>query len=90
MTVTIGHLVCDDSLYDRAADVLYLSVGSPEPAGVTHATPEGHAVRLGEDGTVAGLTLVNVKWLLERDGKLVITLPERIETAAETVAAALR
>jgi hypothetical protein len=32
---------------------------------------------------------VNAKWLVERDGKVTITVPELIETSAETLAPAL-
>jgi hypothetical protein len=38
---------------------------------------------------VIGLTLVNAKWLVERDGQITITIPEKIETAASDLAAAL-
>jgi hypothetical protein len=37
-------------------------------------TPEGHAVRLDDQGRVTHLTAVNAKWLLDRDGKLIATL----------------
>jgi hypothetical protein len=40
-------------------------------------------VRFDDDGQVIGSTIVNAKWLIERDGKLVITIPSRIETAAD-------
>jgi uncharacterized protein YuzE len=33
-------------------------------------TPDGHLVRYDEDGDLSGITFVNAKWLLERDGKL--------------------
>jgi uncharacterized protein YuzE len=32
-------------------------------------------MRLDEDGTVIGITIVNAKWLLERDGKVGIAVP---------------
>jgi hypothetical protein len=35
-------------------------------------TPEGHGVRYGPDGEVIGVTIINAKWLLERDGHLTI------------------
>jgi hypothetical protein len=38
---------------------------------------------------VIGITIVNAKWLLERDGKLAITVPSRIETSAEEISQAL-
>jgi methyl coenzyme M reductase gamma subunit len=55
----------------------------------TIATPEGHAIRLDEDGEMIGLTIVNARWLLDRDGKVVVTLPERIELPREELDQAL-
>ena len=45
------------------------------------SAPEGHATRYGADGALIGLTIVNARRLLDEDGVIVITLPERrIET----------
>jgi uncharacterized protein YuzE len=71
--------------------VLYLHVGDPASAVDYHATPEGHHTRYGPDGSLVGITIVNARWLLERDGKIVLTLPEqRVETTdlGEALAAA--
>ena len=38
---------------------------------------------------VIGITIVNAKWLVERDGQITISVPERIETPASDLAAAL-
>jgi hypothetical protein len=38
---------------------------------------------------VIGITIVNAKWLAERDGKVTITMPDQIETTAEELAPAL-
>jgi hypothetical protein len=38
---------------------------------------------------VIGMTLVNAKWLVETDGKISITVPQRIETRAEDLAPVL-
>lgn len=70
--------------------MLYLRRGQPTPAADTYGTPEGHAVRFDDDGQVIGLTIVNAKWLTERDGKLVITIPNRIETSAADLAQAFQ
>lgn len=79
--VQIGSHEFDRARYDADADVLYLSEGPHQEAASTFATPEGHAVRLDASGEVIGLTIVNAKWLLDRDGKLVVTIPERIESS---------
>jgi uncharacterized protein YuzE len=85
----IGNYEFDRERYDSDGDVLYLGRGPEQPAASTFATPEGHAVRLDEDGQVIGLTIVNAKWLLDRDGKLVVTIPERIESPRADVEPAL-
>jgi uncharacterized protein YuzE len=74
VTIRLGHLEFDHVVYDAKADVLYLSVGKPEEAIRQEATPEGHVVRYGRDGKVTGITLVNAKWLVERDGKIDVTV----------------
>src|ERR1700734_2375261 len=38
-------------------------------------TPEGHGVRYGPNGEVIGVTIINARWLLERDGHLTIRVP---------------
>ncbi|HEX4520585.1 MAG TPA: hypothetical protein VH063_13475 [Gaiellaceae bacterium] len=41
------------------------------------ATPEGHHTRYGPDGSLVGLTIVNARWWLEKDGEIAITLAEQ-------------
>ena len=67
MTVTIGSLTFDHASYDARGDVLYLHVGDPQEAAGSEETPEGHVLRFDADGEVIGLTIINAKWLLERD-----------------------
>lgn len=78
-SVTIGRTTFDNVDYDREADVLYLHVGDPASAVDFDETPEGHATRFGADGQLVGLTLVNARWLLDSDGHLTVTLPQRID-----------
>jgi uncharacterized protein YuzE len=75
--IHLGPYTFDHVVYDDDADVLYMSIGKPRPAADAPPTPEGHIVRYDERDEVIGVTLVNAKWLLERDGKLTITFPER-------------
>lgn len=89
MRVRIGPHEFDRVSYDEPGDVLYLGRAGAERAVVTDATPEGHAVQFDARGDLIGLTLVNARWLIERDGKLVITVPERIEAPASALAPAL-
>ena len=82
MTITIGAITFDHVEYDMDGDVLYLSVGEPcEPAD-SYGTVEGHNVRYDELGRVVAITLVNAKWLLERDGEVRVTIPSRVSADA--------
>jgi uncharacterized protein YuzE len=81
MTLTIAGTNFDQHEYDDRGDVLYLSVGPPREAARTIATPEGHAVDYDETGAVIAMTLVNVQFLLDRDGMLTLSLPPQHLTA---------
>jgi uncharacterized protein YuzE len=76
MSITIDGIEFDHHSYDERGDVLYLSIGKPQVAAETDATPEGHAVDFDADENVIGMVLVNVRRLMERDGKLVVTWPD--------------
>jgi uncharacterized protein YuzE len=84
MTLTIAGTNFDQHEYDDRGDVLYLSVGPPRDGARTIATPEGHAVDYDESGTVIGMVLVNVRFILERDGVLTLSLPPE-QLAAEAL-----
>ena len=89
VTVKIGDLVFDRAAYDREGDVLYLHIGPPQAAADGEETPEGHVVRYDTAGRIIGLTLVNARWLLEREGAITVTLPRppvRVEAAELAVA----
>lgn len=83
MTVTIAGINFDSHEYDDRGDVLYLSCGEPREPARTVATPEGHAVDYDEHGAVVGMVLVNVRFLLERDGALTVTIPPDRVVAAQ-------
>jgi uncharacterized protein YuzE len=87
-TITIGDTTFDHIEYDRDADVLYLSVGDPQPAAHTYGTPEGHAVRYSGDGSIIGITIVNARHLLDRD-ELVITVPHVVDVRRDELELAL-
>jgi uncharacterized protein YuzE len=89
MTVTIGSLTFDRASYDARGDVLYLHVGDPQPAAGSEETPEGHVLRFDADGEVIGLTIINAKWLLERDRAINVTVPEHVAVAPDALAEAL-
>jgi uncharacterized protein YuzE len=80
MTVTVGSYEFDDVRYDYDCDVLRLRRGEPQgTTGDTFDSPEGHLVHLDEHGEVTGITLIEAKGLLERDGKVPVTLPRVVE-----------
>ncbi|MFN8161713.1 MAG: hypothetical protein U0R52_11800 [Solirubrobacterales bacterium] len=89
MNISIGPLEFDHADYDAEGDVLYLHIGEPVEAE-GEETPEGHVVGF-SPGTprVVGLTLIGARRLIERDGRLVVTIPERVEASAEDLAPAL-
>ena len=89
VNIRIGPVAFDHADYDAEHDVLYLHVGEPEAAD-GEETPEGHVIRYAT-GTnrIVGLTMINPRFILERDGHLTVTIPETIETTAEDLAPAL-
>ena len=81
MSVKIAGVEYDDIYYDRGGDVLYLWSGEPRMPASDDASPEGHYLQFGEDGSLIAITIVNARLILERDAKITITLPgRRIET----------
>jgi uncharacterized protein YuzE len=89
MNVRIGSQVFDHADYDPEGDVLYLHVGLPQ-AAEGEATPEGHIVRFAPGSQrIVGLTVINARHVVKRDGRLIVTLPETVEASAEKLAAAL-
>lgn len=86
MTYRFGSYEFDHASYDQVGDVLYLRNGERREPPTTLATPEGHAVSLDEQGDVIGMTVVNVRWLVERDGKVAVTIPRVVETDAAALA----
>lgn len=89
MTVTIGNLTFDHASYDDRGDVLYLHVGDPQAAADSEETREGHVLRFNAEGEVIGLTIINAKWLLERDHAINVTVPEHVTVGQDALAEAL-
>jgi hypothetical protein len=88
MSVTIAGIDFEHHVHDRRGDVLYLTVAGYEgPPADADATPEGHGVEYDEERKVIAMTLVNVKWLLDRGGELTITWASGHVNADELAAA---
>jgi len=91
VSVRIGDHVFEQVSYDDDGDVLYLKNDDHGSAVSTFGTAEGHAVRVDSEGKVVGMTIVNAKWLIERDGKVVISIPQqRIEAPAKDLGVAVQ
>ena len=88
MTVKIGPLTFDHASYDEQGDVLYLHIGQRQAAADSEQTPEGHVLRSDAAGEIIGLTIINAKWPLDRDGELIVTLPEQVHVAPAAIEAA--
>jgi len=90
LSIRIGGYDFEHVSYDDVADVLYLRNEHHQGGVSTHGTTEGHAVRLDVNGNVIGMTIVNARWLIERDGTVVISVPhQRIEAPAKDLGVAL-
>jgi len=83
MTVKIAGVEFDDVSYDREADVLYLWAGKPRKPAWDEASPEGHYLQFGEDGSLIAITIVNARWILDEEGEITITLPQHRVVAAD-------
>jgi uncharacterized protein YuzE len=89
MTFHIGPYTFDHVSYDSEVDVLYLRRGKGQAAASASSTPEGHAVRLDESGDLLSITIFNAKWLLQRNGRITVTVPRQIETNPDDLTEAL-
>jgi YD repeat-containing protein len=90
MSLTIAGIAFEHHHYDPRGDVLYLSAETYEgPPADAFSTPEGHNVEYDGAGRVVGMTLTNVRWLLDRDGEITITWPAG-HVSADDLARALR
>lgn len=76
MTTTLGGITFQSSRYDSEADVLYLRVHEGVAMERSTATPEGHVALLDMEGQLIGITIINARWLIERDGEVAVTLPQ--------------
>ena len=90
LNIKIDGLTFDRADYDAENDVLYLARGKTHGASDAALTPEGHGVRYGADGTVIGVTIINARLILDRDGHVTITVPREVTLDERTLASALR
>jgi uncharacterized protein YuzE len=74
--------------YDASSDVLYAAIDAPR-RGSRLPTPERHHLRFDEQGRFFGMTLVNPREQLEREGAVYVSLPSgervRVQGAEATI-----
>jgi len=87
MIIEFDGITFDNCFYDREVDVLYLHVGPPETAVEFDACPEGHHTRFDADRVLVGITVLNAHRLIDRDGVITVTLPDRVLSARDLDAA---
>lgn len=87
--VTIGPTTFDRVAYDAAADALYLRVDGARTDTDARLSPEGHRLRIDEDGRLVGLTVVGARRMLEQRKPIVITAGQPIDVHLAVLADAL-
>ncbi len=74
MALRVGNHTFSYATYDASSDVLYAAVDGP-PRGSREPTPESHLWRFDEEGRFVGITFMNPREQLEREGAVYVTLP---------------
>jgi len=75
-TVRIGEHEFDYIDWDYESDVLYLAKGGPRAVPGLHASPEGHHLRIDENGELQGVTLVAPRDILQHKGHVLVSMPD--------------
>lgn len=83
MSTRFGEIEFEHCTYDRDGDVLYLRNGPSSDAVEFDACPEGHHTRYDANGNLVGITILNARLILEEDGVITVTLPDRVLEARD-------
>ena len=75
MALRAGPLTFGYATYDESSDVLHAGFEPQRRQGTRERTPEGDFLRYDEAGRFVGITLVNPRARLEREGFVHLTLP---------------
>ena len=89
LSINIDGLTFDRVDYDAEGDVLYLARGECDNAADAGLLPEGHGIRYDDAGRVIGVTIINARFMLERDGQITLTLPHEVRVRKQDLAPAL-
>ena len=74
VSLRIDDVVFDRYHYYEVADALCFHTGPTEWAVDFDETAEDHHLRFGAEGELLSLTILNARWLLDRDGAIDVTL----------------
>jgi uncharacterized protein YuzE len=75
--------------YDPPSDVLYAAIGRPRP-GRREQTPEAHYLRFDAKGRFSGITFMDPRQQIEREGGVYVSLPEGDRVRVQGAEAFLR
>ena len=89
MSLRAGPYTFSHVTYDAPSDVLYAALTSPVPGG-RQETPEAHLLRFDEEGRFTGITLINPRDQLAREGAVYISLPSGERVRVQGAEAAMR
>jgi len=74
VAIAIDGTAFDRYHYDQVADTLCFHIGPTKWAVDFDETVEDHHLRFGADGELLSVTILNARWLLDRDGAIDVTL----------------
>lgn len=89
MSLRAGPYTFTHVTYDAPSDVLYAALDAPVP-GDREPTPEGHVLRYDERGRFVGVSLLNPRRQLEREGAVFLSLPSGERVRVQGAEAAIR
>lgn len=89
MSLRAGRYTFSHVTYDPPSDVLYAAIGRPRQ-GRREPTPESHYLRFDGRGRFFGITFVNPREQLEREGGVYVSLPEGDRVRVQGIEAFVR
>jgi uncharacterized protein YuzE len=89
MALRAGPYTFSHVTYDPPSDVLYAAIGAPRP-GRRVETPESHFLRFDSRDRFSGVTFMNPREQLEREGAVYVSLPEGDRARVQGIEAFVR